>query len=478
MERLVCALSALIVLLAVFPVPSHASGVPSLPDEALLTDPIWARQGFEGLAAPFLNRTRYLLAFEVDHRRGILTGKARVLYVNNSGAPHSEVIFRLYPNHPVHQGRRMRVNAVSVNGAPTSGQIRDANGTVLAVPLSAPIPPNGTAIFEFDYTITVPAGSNFFYVSEPFPMVAVYDQTGWRQDVATKGLDYAYTESALYAVRIRAPSDYGTWFVGTLKSTEHHGDGTATYTVVTGPVRNFVLVQVRGWRVISAQGAGVPINVLYNGDSVGAQEIAEISVASFNYFDRVISPYPYAELSVIAMRFPSGGEEYPTLIFVNNDRTNVYRRFITAHEVAHQWFYGIAGNDTLRNAWLDESLAQIAGYLFYKYTGYGGVNAAEEYWSHILTWYNRITTVRPINTALDDFRDFSDYMSTVYGGGAVFMRQLGEQIGDGALIAGLSAYVRTVNLGIGTPVQFFNAIQAQTSQNLRPIFCLRVGIMC
>ncbi len=478
MKKLYFALIGLALVCATLPTPSYAAGLPSLPDESLLTDPIWARRGFADLANRFIGRTRYLLALEVDHGRGLLLGKARVLYVNNSGVPHSEVIFRLYPNHPVHQGRRMRVSAISVDGVPSAGQLRDADGTVLAVPLSAPIAPNGTATFEFDYTITVPAGSNFFYVSEPLPIVAIYDETGWRQDVATKGLDYAYTESALYAVRVRAPSHYGTWFVGTLKGAEPHPDGTATYTIVTGPVRNFVLVQVRGWRVIAAEGANVPINVLYNGDPIGAQEIAAISAVAFNYFDRVFSPYPYAELSVIATRFPSGGEEYPTLIFVNNDRTNVYRRFITAHEMAHQWFYGIGGNDTLRHAWLDESMAQIAGYLLYKYTGYGGSNAAEEYWSHILTWYNRIKTARPLNTALEDFRDFNDYMSTVYGGGAVFLRQLGERIGDDALIAGMSAYVRQVSLGIGTPAQFFNAIQAQTTQDLRPLFCLRVAIMC
>lgn len=473
-----CALSALMLVFTGLPRSSRAAELPTLPEESLLTDPIWARAGFAGLANAFINRTRYLIALNVDHRRGILTGKTRVLYVNNDGVPHNEVVFRLYPNHPVHQSRRMQITALSVNGAPSTGQLRDADGTVFVVPLAAPIQPYGALTFEFDYTITVPANSNFFYVSEPLPMVAVYDQTGWRQDVATKGLDYAYTETALYAVRIRAPSDYGTWFVGTLKRAENNGDGTTTYTVVTGPVRNFVLVQVRGWRVLNVTNANVPISVLYSGDPIGAQEIAEISAVAFNYFDRVFSPYPYAELSVIAMRFPSGGEEYPTLIFVNNDRTNVYRRFITAHEIAHQWFYGIAGNDTLRHAWLDESTAQIAGYLLYKYSGYGGVNAAEEYWSHILTWYNRIVTVRPINTALEDFRDFSDYMSTVYGGGAVFLRQLGEQIGDGALIAGLSAYVRQVNLGVGTPRMFFDAVQAQTAQDLRPIFCVRVGIMC
>ncbi|MFN7209229.1 MAG: hypothetical protein ACK4P1_02410, partial [Aggregatilineales bacterium] len=128
MKGLICALSALvftlIVALMALPAPSRAAGVPDLPDEALLSDPIWARAGFEGLAIPFLSRTRYLLALDVDHRRGTLTGKARVLYVNNSGVPHGEVIFRLYPNHPVHQGRRMRIDSVRLNGAPTVGQIR------------------------------------------------------------------------------------------------------------------------------------------------------------------------------------------------------------------------------------------------------------------------------------------------------------------------------------------------------------------
>ncbi|MCE7947242.1 MAG: hypothetical protein DYG88_07415 [Chloroflexi bacterium CFX4] len=478
MRRFILLIISFALLAVALPAPIRAAGLPSLPDEALLTDPIWARAGFGGLATAFTNRTRYLLALDVDHQRGVLTGKARVIYVNASSLPQNEVIFRLYPNHPVHQARQMRVNAVSLNGAPISGQVRDANATVYAIALPAPLPPNGTATFEFDYTISIPANSSFFYVSEPLPMVAVYDSSGWRQDVATKGLDYAYTESALYAVRVRAPNNFGTWFVGSLKGGADNGDGTTTYTIVTGPVRNFVLVQVRGWNVIEATGANVPIRILYSGDPVGAQEIAQISVAAFNYFDRVISPYPYAELSVIAMRFPSGGEEYPTLIFVNNDRTYVYRRFITAHEVAHQWFYGIAGNDTLRHAWLDESLTQVAAYLFYKYTAYGSPNAAEEYWSHVLTWYNRITTARPINTALDDFRDFNDYMSTIYGGGAVFLRQLGEQIGDNALLAGLSAYVQQVNLGVGTPFQLFSAVQAQTAIDLRPTFCARVGIMC
>jgi len=126
MRRLLFTLVALALMLAALPRASHASGLPSLPDEALLTDPIWARNGFANLAYAFTNRTRYLIALNVDHRRGILSGKARVLYVNNDGVPHNEVIFRLYPNHPVHQSRRMQITALSVNGVPSAGQLRDA----------------------------------------------------------------------------------------------------------------------------------------------------------------------------------------------------------------------------------------------------------------------------------------------------------------------------------------------------------------
>jgi aminopeptidase N len=180
---------------------------------------------------------------------------------------------------------------------------------------------------------------------------------------------------------------------------------------------------------------------------------------------------------MVVMNFPTGGEEYPGLVFVHNQGDAAYRRFITAHETGHQWFYGIAGNDTLRHAWLDESLVQIGGFLYWKRTQSPAV--AEEFWLRILRWYNRRQSpLKKIDTPLADFRDFEDYMSTTYGEGAVFLRNLSEKMGDNAFLAGLRTYVQAVNLGIGTPVQFFNSMQAQTTIDLKPLFCQRAGIMC
>jgi Peptidase family M1 domain len=454
---------------------THAAEPPPLPDPALLVDPIFARPGYGGVALSFTNRTRYLLAISIDSYQGILDGRAQVLFVNNTGVSLDRVVFRLFPNHPVHGARRMTIESLSVNGTPAAGTL-DQSETVYSVPLASPLAPGGQLTFDFIYRIVTPATS-FFYVSEAFPFVAVYDQSGWRVDVESKGLDYAYTESSLFAVNLRAATNVGTWFVGSIKNSQDNGDGTTTYTIVTGPVRNFLIIQVRGWSSFKVpdRDGKVPINILYSGSQQVAQEISQIAAEAFDWMDVNFAPYPYAGFDIIVMRFPSGGEEYPGMILVNNERDSSYRRFITVHEVGHQWFYGIAGNDVLRHAWLDESATQVAGYLYWATRD---ANLAEDYWQYIMRWYNRIVTPRPINTPMDQYTDFADYMSTTYGGGAVFLREIANTMGSQEMIRGLGVYVQSVNLGVGTPCQFFNALQSQTAQDLRTPFQQRAGVTC
>jgi aminopeptidase N len=312
-------------------------------------------------------------------------------------------------------------------------------------------------------------------------MVAVFDEYGWREDVVTSGLDYAYTESALMAVNLRAPTEVMTWFTGALKSSQADDTGRTTYTVVTGPMRNFIVIQAESRGTLEISGGPVPVRVMYTGSEENARLIGTIAKDSLTWFDANLGHYPYAALDVVAVSFPSGGEEYPSLVFVNNDpeRGPIYWRWITAHEVAHQWFYGIAGNDTIRHAWLDESMVQVAGWLFHLDTLYGSNDAPDVYWSHVLTWYNRIQgPPKVLETPPEGYAGFDDFMSTIYGGGAAYMRELAELIGPDVFARGLHAYVTAVSFGIGTPQQFFDAMQAQTSQDLRPFFCQRVGIMC
>lgn len=56
-----------------------------------------------------------------------------------------------------------------------------------------------------------------------------------------------------------------------------------------------------------------------------------------------------------------GGMEYPGLVLVGTTEEGG----AVVHEVAHQWWYGIVGNDEYTSPWLDESFAQYANARFY-----------------------------------------------------------------------------------------------------------------
>jgi aminopeptidase N len=40
--------------------------------------------------------------------------------------------------------------------------------------------------------------------------------------------------------------------------------------------------------------------------------------------------------------------------------------FLVAHEVAHQWWYGLVGNNHHQHAFLDEGLAEYASFLYFE----------------------------------------------------------------------------------------------------------------
>ena len=68
--------------------------------------------------------------------------------------------------------------------------------------------------------------------------------------------------------------------------------------------------------------------------------------------------YPYPTLRVVQS---SGayGMESPGMIWIPTGAPRANLRYLTAHETAHQWFYGIVGNDQARQPFADEAAADF-----------------------------------------------------------------------------------------------------------------------
>ena len=87
-------------------------------------------------------------------------------------------------------------------------------------------------------------------------------------------------------------------------------------------------------------------------------QLALITDALHAYAGR-FGPYPWPSYSVAVTPGFHGGIEFPNHVM---QAPGSSARSVV-HEVAHQWFYSLVGNDQARDPWLDEGLASYAEFV-------------------------------------------------------------------------------------------------------------------
>ena len=93
--------------------------------------------------------------------------------------------------------------------------------------------------------------------------------------------------------------------------------------------------------------------------SFGQKESLDAGVKAVKAFSDMIGPYPYPTLSVVQTDFFIGGMEYPNIVLIDQSMYDESEagmlEYVIVHEVGHQWFYGVVGNDQVMEPWLDEN---------------------------------------------------------------------------------------------------------------------------
>ncbi len=139
--------------------------------------------------------------------------------------------------------------------------------------------------------------------------------------------------------------------------------------------------------------------------------------------------------------------EYPSIVFTDPKRGAI------SHELAHQWFYGIVGDDQFREPWLDESFATWAASL-----PFGGPQSCASY-----RWPNG--SVR-LNSSMAYFRRVPEAYGAVYLGGSCMLAQLSDRFGPAAFISMLRDYVAAFRLGVTRTADFKHAVAAAARAQL------------
>ena len=134
---------------------------------------------------------------------------------------------------------------------------------------------------------------------------------------------------------------------------------------------------------------------------------------------------------------------------------------IGVHEIAHQWWFGLVGNDQALEPWLDEAMALYSERIFYEFTNAG---------SYLDWWWDfRVNYFNPggyVDTTIYNGGALRPYTNAVYLNGAYFMEAFRTRLGDDDFYRFLKDYAARFSRGRATSYDFFAVARQHTNKDL------------
>lgn len=204
-----------------------------------------------------------------------------------------------------------------------------------------------------------------FALSFCFPYLADNEKGEWNTDPYFDDGESRSCDLADYSVKLSAPESYTVLMTGSEKTQK------GVTTAQAKSVRDFAIVAGNYLGKDSFEVDGITVNSYYleSGKIEHYRNITNAAAKdSVKIFNEKIGLYPYDELDLVAclFGFGFGGMEYPGLVMINASGfiEGLFYDVLSheekiAHEIAHQWFYAVVGNNEYREAWIDEGFATL-----------------------------------------------------------------------------------------------------------------------
>ena len=312
-------------------------------------------------AIPDPARPKYTLRAEVDPAEGTVAGQLRVLFTPDIDT--DRLVFRLWPNGPrsAPAASKLETGLVTIAGRPATTSTLD-DPTTLSVRTAGTFRAGQTVDVSMPWDLRVPGAANdrisrngdSMRLGSFFPILPWEPGVGWATDPPAGGFAEASTApTADFDLTVVVPEGYDVLASGT-PDPARPGRFTAT------AMRDVAMSVGRFETVTAVANAPQAVQVtvgMHRGlvDNNGVRAYLDRVVVALEDFGTRFGPYPWPAFSFAVTPSLGGGIEYPGHVMQGQNTLGV-----TSHEVGHQWFYGLVGNNQGRDPWLDEGLASWA----------------------------------------------------------------------------------------------------------------------
>jgi hypothetical protein len=337
----------------------------------------------------------------------------------------------------------LALNEVRVGEEGANAQIDDAN---LIVSMPVPLDPGAqtTVTIVYDATFNTGSKNKKWLFSKIDNVVTAYRWIPWlskRHRWSTPNFGETYVTQVASDVRVTLSSDRpGVKYATTGHQTE--GDGM-TQVFVAHNVRDFNFSASPRYKVSTSDVNGVTLSTYTF--SLKASALSGYTRTAFNEFSDKVGPYPYETLDVAEIP-RGGGMESPGMLWIPSNATSGSRkRYLVTHEVAHQWFYSVVGNDQATDPFADEAVAE---FLVRTIIGFRSSKCGE--------------------TRLDgSVYDYGSrcYYEVIYVQGADYLNEYRDRVGGDAFWAGLRAYYERFRFGLGGNYELLQTLDEQAGES-------------
>ena len=315
-----------------------------------------------------------------------------------------------------------------------------------------------------------------FQITQWYPKPAVYDKNGWHPMPYLDQGEF-YSEFGSFDVRITVPENYVVAATGQLQNedekkwllqrknfqwkpvkqkTKLKGGNVKTITqnfpasseknktiqYKQDSVHDFAWFADKRFMVNAdscklSSGKIVDVFSFYtSGEEIIWKNSVQFAKDALRFYSGEVGEYPYNSASVVeGPQSFGGGMEYPTITVISPPSSAKELDDVIAHELGHNWFYGILGSNEREHPWMDEGINTFYEEK-YMQLKYGSQSKAMELL--YLTKVKRKTS-QPIETPSEKF-SATNYFLSAYFATAAALQSLEKKTGKEALKIKMQRY--------------------------------------
>lgn len=361
---------------------------------------------------------------EAIYAEGKIYGHQKVTLVNLRNRSVRDVLFVL-PAPSINPQSETKIYTVTIDGVPVEFQVGE---THLRVVLPHSLEPMEQCSLEISFDTLVPQGpSRLGYTQDCAVLSCWYPVVSLDESVPVYtgfGEPYSFL-SGTYSVNFKVEKGMQVFSGLTMSEKKDDGEKISYWFSSSLPIREAAFV-VGSFDTKSCSAGSTTIHYAYHNYRPGVNDYASKAVKLFGQW---WGEYPYPSLTLIEVPLEDlHGMEYGGLILLST--INQHDPFIVVHEVAHQWWQGLVGNNQETEAWIDEGLANYSTLLFFeKRFGYS------DYCSRIRSMQAQAgNDFSKLRCSLQDFPSKEEYKRNAYVRGALLWHEVRHQAGRDKLL--------------------------------------------